>query len=503
MSLPFVLMIALLPAEDPPTPPPPAQNVLMLHLRDGRVTWGTIQSHEPEGFTFARLDNGGVARLSWGMLDPLQEKELRLQYGYVDLTRDEVMVDAEKIQTTDGTEFVGIILDRTPDAILLKTLGSTIAIRKDRIGAGSVPLRVPAREVYSKQELYDQFVGANPPSDAAGHFAAGELCERIFDFARSVEHYRKAAELDPKFRASEVQIAVARAAEKGKNQDQLDYLSDVDSDLRQRRYDGALAKADAFEAKFPGSPLAAEARKAKDQIVKARDAYLASEVSRLFVVKAEKLCHKAALEMDLEQALAYVTESLPQALVEGIVKDLKRASKDLSPETVKQMWAARKKVRYTRASYGLGTWLLGKEEALKGGEDEEKAKEKAPDTELGKERAEFERKLKLFLKNQETARKSQSSEERTEDRNAFWMEYGALSKEQWLLAYFAENSGLFELGKRPLLDNCPDCGGKGIREVAIVGANVSRGMVGKGQTSTTAECPVCHGIGRIRRISFR
>jgi hypothetical protein len=499
MSLSIALVLAAILGQEAPA------SVLMLHLRDGRVAWGTIQSHEPDGFVFARLDNGGVARLPWGMLDPAQEKELRLQFGYVDLSRDEVMVTADRIQTTDGTEFVGIILDRTPDAILLKTLGSTLAIRKDRIGAGSVSVRVPAREIYTKQELYDQYVSSTPPADAAGHFAAGELCERIFDFGRAVEHYRRAAELDPKFRPSDVQIGIARATEKGKNQDQLDYLSDVDSDLRQRRYDKAYAKADAFAAKFPGSPLGADAKKAKDQILKARDAYLASEVRRLWVVKAEKLAHKAALEMNLQQALAYVTEALPQDLVEGIVKDLKKVSKDLSPDTVKQMWASRKKIRYQRASYGLGTWLLGKDEALKGedGGKDANAKDKPPDTELGKERAEFEKKLKLFLKNQEMARKSQSTEEKQEDRDAFWRDYGALSKEQWLLAYFAENSGLFELSKHPTLDNCPDCGGRGVREIDVVGANVSKGMTGKGQNTTNAECPICHGIGRIRRISFR
>lgn len=498
MSLVAALVLAAASFQDA------APSVVMLHLRDGRVAWGTIQSHEPEGFTFARLDNGGVARLSWGMLDPVQEKELRLQFGYVDLTRDEVMVNADRIQTTDGTEFVGIILDRTPDAILVKTLGSTLAIRKDRIGAGSVPVRVPAREIYTKQELYDQFVNASPPADAAGNYAAGEYCERIFDFARSVEHYRKAAELDPKYRASEVQIAIARATEKGKNQDQLDYLSDVDSDLRQRRYDKAFAKADAFAAKFPGSPLAGDAKKAKEHILKARDAYIASEVTRLWLLKAEKLAHKAALEMNLEQALAYATEQLPQDLVAGITKDLQKVSKDLTPDNVKEMWKNRKKVRYTRASYGLGTWLLGKDGALKGeDEDDKKAKEKAPESELGKERAEFERKLKLFLKNQEMARKSQSTDEKKEDRDAFWRDYGALSKEQWLLAYFVENSGLFELAKKPTLDNCPDCGGKGVREVDVVGANVAKSMTGKGQNSTNAECPVCHGIGRIRRVSFR
>jgi tetratricopeptide (TPR) repeat protein len=249
----------------------PAGEVLLLHLRDGRVQWGTIQSQDPEGFVFSRLDNGGIARLAWGMLDPVQERELQLRFGYVDLTGDEIMLDADRIVTTGGTEFTGKIVDRTGDAILLKTAGATVTIRKDQIGAGSTTVRVPAREVYTKAELYDQQVLADPPTDAAGHYATGEFCERIFDFVRAVEHYRKAMEADPKFRSAEIQLAIARATEKGKNQDQLDYLSDVDSDLRQKRYDKALAKADAFKEKFPSSALIPDAKKKHDQILKARD----------------------------------------------------------------------------------------------------------------------------------------------------------------------------------------------------------------------------------------
>jgi len=80
---------------------------MLLHLRDGRVQWGTIQSQDPEGFVFARLDNGGIARLSWGMLDPAQQRDLKLQFGYVDLTGDEYMIDADRIVTTDGPSSPG------------------------------------------------------------------------------------------------------------------------------------------------------------------------------------------------------------------------------------------------------------------------------------------------------------------------------------------------------------------------------------------------------------
>jgi hypothetical protein len=503
MTTPIALLVCLLAAAQDA---PPAQ-VMLLHLRDGRVQWGTIQSPDPEGFTFSRLDNGGIARLPWGMLDPQQQRELKLQYGYFDLTGDEYMIDADRIVTTDGTEFTGILVDRTADAVLLKMLGSTVTIRKDRIAGASTTVRVPAREIYTKQELYDQYVLANPPKDAAGHYATAVFCERIFDFTRAVDHYKKAAEADPTYRASEIPIAIARATEKGKNQDQLDYLSDVDTELRQRRYDKALAKADAFASKFPSSTLIPDAKKKHDQILKARDRDVADRVARGWIARAERLAHKAALEMTLEQALAYVQDPMKQELLDLVVKDVQKVSKDVTPDMVRQMWANRKKVRYFHASYGLGTWLLGKDGALKGAEDDKdkakNSKDKPAETEISKERADLEKKIKTFLQNQEIARKAQSKDEQKEDREGFWKEYGALSKEQWLFAYFVETSGLFELAKHPNLDNCPDCGGKGTREIAVVGSNVAKSMIGKGQTSTTAECPVCHGIGRIRRIAFR
>jgi len=52
---------------------------------------------------------------------------------------------------------------------------------------------------------------ANPPKDAASHYDTGVFCERIFDFARAVEHYRKAGEADPKFRVTEIPIGQSPA----------------------------------------------------------------------------------------------------------------------------------------------------------------------------------------------------------------------------------------------------------------------------------------------------
>ena len=58
--------------------------VQMLHLRDGRTLWGSIEDHDVDGFVVQRLDNSGRVRLPWATLDPKMESALRTQFGYVD-----------------------------------------------------------------------------------------------------------------------------------------------------------------------------------------------------------------------------------------------------------------------------------------------------------------------------------------------------------------------------------------------------------------------------------
>lgn len=53
-----------------------------------------------------------------------------------------------------------------------------------------------------------------------------------------------------------------------------------------------------------------------------------------------------------------------------MLKDLQKTSPQATEDSVRQLWKSRKKIRYQTASYGLGTWLLGKAAALKGYEDE-------------------------------------------------------------------------------------------------------------------------------------
>ncbi len=507
--IPVLLALLCLASFAAPAPAQdPAPEVLMLQLRDGSFRFGTIQSHSSEGLVFTRLDNGGVARINWGLLEPRQAEDLLRRFGYLDLQSEQVLLMADKLTTIDGKEIVGLIIDRTPTEIVLKVAGSTIILPKDRLAGASVPVEVPARMLYTREELYARELAAVSVADAAGNYEIARFCEKVLDFAHAAEHYQKAQQLDPSFHTDDLAAALARTAEKAKNAEQLEYLADVDSLLARRQYDEALARADAFAERFPGSPFLNESKKKHDRVLKARDAFLADYVRVRFIELASRLARNASTKFTYEQTISYLESQMKADLLAAVAKDVQSLTKQLDPDAVHKLFMARdkKKLRWERASYGMGTWLLGKERALKGeqpdqGKDGGPAK---PQSALDKQRAALNEQIQRFLQNREMVAKSKTDSEKSEDREAFWREFSSTGRSQWILAYFAEYGGEFEVSQKPLFDNCRECGGTGVRVIALAGGNVAQTQGNKpAGTEEKVNCETCHGLGRVRRISYR
>jgi len=473
---------------------------LMLRLADGSFEWGRIAAHDPEGLVFTRLDTGGRARLPWSYLHPEEELELKTRFGYVDLTGDEILVEAERIVTNDGLELVGRIVDRTADAIVVKTSNGTIPVPKSRVTAAPTIVRVNALLVWTRAELYAQQTSLLDLTTAAGNHELARFCERMTDFVHAAEHYKKAAELDPSFKKDDVAAGILRASEKAARQDQIDWLSEVDDLVGRKRFDEALVRADAFAGKFPDSPLIPDAKKKKERATKARERYVGERVAQFWFLKAANIARNKSTEASFESTLSYLDGTMQKDVLDAVTLAAQAISKEASSEVVRRLWIARKKERWQRASYGLGTWLLGKDAAMKGDQSTEV---KAPVTAADKERADLEKKLQRFLENQEVARKSKSSADQKDERETAWKELPAISRAGWILAYYAENSGDFEVMSKPLFSNCRECGGTGTRLLSIAGANVSKAAIGKDSSEQVIECPACHGLGVVRRISYR
>jgi len=473
----------------------------MLRLRDGSIRWGQIQSHDPEGLVFDLLDTGGRVRLPWKLLHPDEESDLRRRFGYVDLSSEEVLIEADRIVSVDGAEIIGLIIDRSGDTLLVKTANSTVPVPKNRVSGTPTTVQVRADEVFTRAELYAQRLSNLDVSTADGNFQLAQWCERILDFAHAVEHYRKAQTIDAQYKPDDVKVSLDRAVEKAARQDQIDYLADVETLTVRRRFDEALARAEAFATKFPDSPLLPDAKKAKDRVIKARERFVADRVAMLWVLRAGNLARIAGQKMGYEEAISYVGGGMNKDLLDYVVKEAGAITKEATPDAVKKLWTARKKGRWNRASYGAGTWLLGRDAALKGGED--KKEDTKPVSAIDKERADLEKKLNQYMQNQEMARKARPTTEQADDREKAWKELTPENRAGWILAYYAEHSGDFELDPRPHLSACRECAGKGTRELAMAGGNVGRQSIGKSMVATRVECDACHGVGYVRRISYR
>jgi len=489
-----------------------APETMMLQLYDGSILWGSIVGHDSQTLHFQRLDNGGRVRLPWPQLAPALADDLLDRYGYIDRSGEEIIIEADRLFLRDGRDVIGAIVNRTEDAIWIKTAQSTFPVPKLQLRGASTRVKVSALEIYTRDELYKNELANLDPTSAQSEWDMSIYCERIYDFAHALEHLAAAKALDPNFKPNEIAAAVERNTAKVALQTQIDALREIDTLRVRGKFDEALKQVEAFVANFETSPLRSKANTKKAQVLKAREQKMRERVVEAWHVWLPRLLQTKARspEFTLEAAMAYVDEGLSRELLENVTKEVaKTVSSEATPELVKRFWSERQGGRWHFASYGQATWLLGDADARKGLDKEDEAANKKPATETDTARKELEERIKRYLQNQEVMRKTQGggSGGDEEDRDGFWAEYPSFSKMQWMLAYHVEHSGEYQL-RDPLFSNCPDCGGKGVREVVSVrgglnpgGQNGNQGA--KGGQISLAKCPTCHHIGVFRRVSYR
>lgn len=471
--------------------------VEMIRLRTGAFQWGTIEDHSAEDVSFRRLDTGGLVTLPWSMVEDQQSLELRSQFGYVDLTGDEILVPAEMLVLADGREIIGLIQGRTDDAILYLTQGRQLEIPKILVRNHVVGLQVPALDVYTKESLYQDKALASDPESAASQYELAEYCERILDFPHALEHYTLAQELDPTFKVKELPIIIDRVQVKVDSQEQVDFLANIDHLKRRERFTEALLQLLEFDATFPESPLRADRLKLEERVLKARDEYMRYEVPKAWFSWMGRLTTKAAREMTFEGALAYLDDGLSEEIVRNVTETMRKKWPDIESDRVRQFFIERKLGRWKPSSYGLGTWLLGEDEALKGGVAE--AENTKPMSPKDKERAAEADKINRWLRNQEMAKRARKSEDDQDEVQEAWMRLQSTARRNWMVAYYAENSGDLMVRPQPELRNCSECGGRGVREIIYTGGARKDATSGL----QNVPCPTCHGIGRVRRIRYR
>ncbi|MBL8804804.1 MAG: hypothetical protein JNN27_22600 [Planctomycetes bacterium] len=485
----------------------------MLQLHDGAILWGSIVGHDAQSLHVLRLDTGGRVRLPWAHLAPALSEQLLDRFGYVDRSGEEVRLEAARLILHDGRDLVARILDETPDAFLVKTATSTFRVPKLQVKAPPALVTVNALELFTRDELYKAELVNLDATSPQSNWDLAIYCERIDDYAHAVEHLEAARTLDASFRVSELAAALERNRAKVGLQSQVDALREVDSLRARGRFDDAVRAADAFIASFEDSPLRTDATKKKAQVIKARDAKLKERVTEAWHRWLPRLIDQKARQstFTLEAALEWVDQGLKNELIENVSAEVaKSITAEATPDVVKRHWVERAGGRWRSASYGSATWLLGEADARKGLDDKAAAAAK-PTSEADQARKQIEEQVKRYLQNQEILRKAQSSaaggEDEANEREAYWAGLTSITRSQWLLAYYVEHSGDYQL-KPPIFTECSDCGGRGVRETVNARGGLNGGgnqgaQVASGGQVMLSKCPACHHIGVYRRVMYR
>ena len=77
-------------------------------------------------------------------------------------------------------------------------------------------------------------------------------------------------------------------------------------------------------------------------------------------------------------------------------------------------------------------------------------------------------------------------------RDAWWAAESVEGRTQWMLAYFVEQSGLFEVAPQREKTACPTCGGTGLERHGLVGGRFLEVL-----------CTRCHGACFDEAVKFR
>lgn len=353
--------------------------------------------------------------------------------------------------------------------------------------------------MYSREELYGLYLAEADPESAESMLQLARKCESILDFVHAAEHYAAALELGLETDRSAVEGMLARAEVKAQNQSQVEYLRSVDQLRKRGQFDKAVEKIDAFETTFEGSSLLEDARKQKAKLLLARDEAAKELVQRRWPYWAKILTRKKSIEDNYEVARGWASETASSEIQSLVHSDVQaKITKEVTLEEIRKLWEERRKLRYSPASYRAdGTWLLGSEAAQKGIDDDGKTERKGPVSEVDAQRVAIEQRIKRYMENQRLARRSASGAQEQDEYQVFWQTYSQGARAGWLLAYYVENSGDFEIRPRPDLRACKTCGGKGAIELLVTGT------VRGDQTDGVATCPLCHGVQYSRRIYYR
>ncbi len=458
----------------------------VVRLRTGESIKGRLlqSSSNPDVLVVEDFLSGAMRKLSWSVVSPADRDRIQEDWGWKNKNKRVVKahIVRHRLSNGDVVEVEGLVEQDDAAGIKIRFDGRVEFIPRDRVVGEVIETELDPRDIWSPDQLYQRFMDELAKEDGVDinnlnsiqRWRCAEMAVWIGKLKEALEHYEACA-ADEEFtragvaaaRAINVKALLADAAA-------LSKLRQIARTISIDKFGRAKTMIEAFAEEHPESrkPVLEKLEKTKQRLETERLEFFQRMAANRFVKIVEKMISVKTRDRDL--TLSDATNWARKELVDEAFKVLAaNMSKhdEVTPEQARTFWDGRKKRRnWHSATYGAGTFVV-----------------RPPKVKQPKRRRSSSRKRK-----KSSGPRVKIDIPKPPTKEQFWERAKGAARSSWLMAFFVENSDLFEIHPKERLSKCPLCNGVGLRTKSM-----SNG------TQIQHLCERCAGAQMDVRIRFR
>lgn len=426
---------------------------------------------------------GALRKLVWEVIHPEDRRRLREKLGFESGTARLMAGHRVRQRLADGTvdDVLGLVISTGPAGTRIKRQGREMTIPADQV-VEILEEEMDPRDIHTSRELYDAALarmvadGADPNAlTSAEHFLIGEEAMWCESLEEAQQHFAAAAADEAYPRAPLARSRLEQIEGLLRDRAAYDALRNIRMAISLRSFGRARTSLAEFEATFAEAGPAVKQRFEDTRTLfdNTRNDYFRKGARLSFVRLLNQLIRPKVREKDIEvsDVMGWMKRGLPEAAFELLAVQFRRNDPDMTVEQAMKFWDERPKAGWPHsATFAGGTFIVFKPKI-------EPPKPSPGGGNSGKQKSGPQKKF---------------TPPKPPTRDSWWKGADPGERQDWVLAKFALESGLFEVNERHIPTVCAICTGAGLQSVQN-----SNG------TLTQFLCTRCGGARNDIRVRFR
>ncbi|MDJ0974821.1 MAG: hypothetical protein QNJ98_10210 [Planctomycetota bacterium] len=437
----------------------------VIHLKTGESVKGrpVIEESNEEILVIEDLVRGSLRRIRWEAVDTEVRKKLWQDWGWERNAARTIVGDVIVQEQSGGKteELRGKIEREEGGIVYFRSNGQLLPVRAETIKSRRKE-EMDARDIWTAEQLWDKYVAdlkANQEvedietADARTRFNAANDALWMGYLEKARDLFRTVAD-DPNYiNANVAKKRLEYVDELIRDAEARESLKEMRRMLSYKNFRKFKEAQQAFPEKHPeyGEAVKILLERLGKDFEKKRSEYFRHQARFHFPKICEKLIEKKVKEKDISvtDVTSWTRRELPEAAFLALSERFANKD-DITPEEAQQFWSERTKRNWITRSYGEGTFVV------------KPAKIKPPSQRRNNA-------------NRNRQGRSQAAPKikvpKPPTREQWWARAKSRERTAWTMAYFAERSGLFEVGTEKLTP-CRVCNGQGLERKTLQGGGV-------------------------------